>query len=129
MWQEKMVVKSVVLHWHFSDETEENNGKTQSEHPMCRYSNLKPPEYKKKKKGATPPKKKKKKKRDATHSITVWSRLCVSPLRQGQRLYTLRKKSIHPFEVISSSTNNDREKLDIHKPNVPHIATSVTTNR
>ena len=41
-----MVVKSEVLHWHLSDETEENHEKTQSEYPRCRYSKLKPPEYK-----------------------------------------------------------------------------------
>ena len=29
---------------------------------------------------------------------------------------------------IFSSTKTDHEKMDFHKPNVPHIATSVTTN-
>jgi hypothetical protein len=40
VWQEKMVVKSEVLHGYLSDETEENHRKTQPEYPMFWYSNI-----------------------------------------------------------------------------------------
>ena len=112
MWQEKMAVKSEVLHWYLSDETEENHGKTQSEYPMCRYSNLIPPEYK----------------QWVLLTLSPCGHICACPCMARVATPCVKKKGTQQFELIFSSTNTDREKLNIHNPNVPHIATFVTTN-
>jgi hypothetical protein len=105
MWKEMMVAKSEVLHWYLSDETEENHGKTQSKNLMCQYSNLKPPEYKE---GVLPTR---------PRCGHIYACPCVAWVAT---LY-VKEKSIHPFEVIFSCTNRQR--------NVGHLQRQRSTHR